>query len=112
MCVFHFVFYGTHLPAYVADGTCRGVITLLAIQVGRPNDAVRLFDALHRTSRASLGEVLQELAEETGSDRREARWQALASAVRAAGTADARVSVLAPWTASIRRFSFDPWPTT
>lgn len=98
------------LPAYVADGTCRGVITLLAIQVGRPDDAMRLFDALHRTRCTSLGEVLQELAEETGSDRREARWQALAGAVQAAGTADAQVSVLTPWTAQIRRFSFDSWP--
>lgn len=98
------------LPSYVADGTCRGVLTLLAIQVGRPREALRLFDALHRTSCATLGEVLQALAEQTGSDRHEARWQALGTAVRDAGTADARVSVLQPWTARIRRFSFEPWP--
>ena len=98
------------MPSYVTDGTCRGVLTLLAIQVGRPHDAARLFEALHRTERATLGEVLLELAEETGSDRREARWQALATAVQQTGTADARVSELAAWTVRIRRFSFDPWP--
>lgn len=98
------------LPSYVAEGTCRGVLTLLAIQMGRPDDAGRLFEGLHHSERASLGEVLQELAAETGSDRREARWQALAAAVREAGTADATVAALRPWTARIRRFSLDPWP--
>lgn len=98
------------LPSYVAQGTCRGVLTLLAIQVGRPAEALRLFDALHQTTRATLGEVLAELAEQTTSDRREARWQALATAVREAGAAEARVAELKPWTARIRRFSFEPWP--
>jgi hypothetical protein len=98
------------LPAYVADGTWRGVLTLLAIQLGRPSEALRLLDALHRTTCATLGQVLEELAEQTGSDRREARWQALAAAVRAAGTADVRVTELRPWTHRIRRFSYDPWP--
>jgi hypothetical protein len=98
------------LPSYVADGTCRGVLTLLAIQVGRPSDATLLFDALHRTQRVTLGELLRELGEETHSDRREARWHALAGAVAGAGTADVRVADLMPWTDRIRRFSFDPWP--
>jgi hypothetical protein len=99
------------LPSYVADGTCRGVLTLLAIQIGRPRDAARLFDALHRTKRATLGEVLLDLAGEAGSDRREAGWHALATAVQEAGTAGARASELATWTVRIRRFSFDPWPS-
>lgn len=98
------------LPSYVAQGTCRGVLTLLAIQVGRPSEALRLFDALHQTTRATLGEVLAELAEQASSDRREARWQALTTAVREAGAAEAGVAELAPWTARIRRFSFEPWP--
>jgi KAP family P-loop domain/Predicted Peptidoglycan domain len=98
------------LPSYVTQGTCRGVLTLLAIQVGRPGEALRLFDALHQTTRATLGEVLAELAEQASSDRREARWQALATAVREAGAAEARVAELQPWTARIRRLSFEPWP--
>lgn len=100
------------LRSFVADGTFRGVITLLAIQVGRSDEAARLFDALHRTQRATLGEVLRALAEEAGSDRREARWRALAAAVEDIGTADAGVPALAEWTARIRRFSFDPWPAS
>jgi hypothetical protein len=99
------------LPSYVADGTCRGVLTLVAIQVGRPEEAVRLFEALPHTRRETLGDVLQELAEQTSSDRREARWQALAVAVAEIGTAALRVSELTPWIPRIRRFSFDPWPT-
>ena len=99
------------LSSYLADGVHRGVLTLLAIQVGRSDDAARLFEMMHRTECATLGEVLQALGEQAGSDRREARWQALLAAVTEVGTAECRVAELVAWADRIRRFSFNPWPT-
>lgn len=99
------------IPAYLAERTYCGVLTLLAIQVGRSSDAAWLFNELERTDQRTLGETLQALGERTDSDRHQARWQALLTAVCDVGTAECTVAQLAPWTHRIRRFSFNPWPT-
>lgn len=99
------------LPGYLERGTFRGVLTLLAIQVGRADDAMRLFEALQHTKEPTLGATLEELCTQTGSDRTEARWRALSAAVRDVGMAEHAVPELAGWLDRIRRFSFNPWPT-
>lgn len=99
------------LSAYLADDTYRGVLTLLAIQVGRSEDAKWLFDALERSEHPTLGETLHGLCKATSSDFREARWRALLAAVTDVDMAACPTNSLAAWTARIRRFSFNPWPT-
>lgn len=99
------------LDGYLADRTYQGVLTLLAIQVGRSDDAARLFEILERAEHATLGEALHALCDATSSDLREAHWRALLTAVTDVGTAEHAVPQLASWTARIRRFSFNPWPT-
>ncbi len=98
------------LASYLADGRYRGVLALMAIQLGRPCEASALLRALHRdpAPATTLGPLLLALGRESGSDLDEARWQALATAVQQAGVADTPVVELAPWAERVRRFSFDP----
>lgn len=98
------------LASFVADEHYRGVLTLLAIQVGRADDAVPLFAALRGAPTTTLGELLQTLGRDSGSDLREARWRALASAVELAGVSELPAAELAPWTDRVQRFSLDPRP--
>ncbi|MCB9718985.1 MAG: peptidoglycan-binding protein [Myxococcales bacterium] len=96
---------------YLADGSYRIVLALLAIQVGRSRDAATLFEALAFTDKTALGEVVLELAHQTTSDAREKRWRGLADALREAGLETFPVAVIRPWLTRVRRFSFDPWPS-
>lgn len=98
----------TSLEGYLEDGEYRGVLILLAIQVGRSREATILFDALGRTQAPMLLRLVAELRDT--HDPQE-RWAALHQALVELDAGDQFVARLVPWVDRIRRFSFNPWPT-
>ncbi len=96
------------LGPYLSEQSYRGVLTLLAIQIGRSEEALALFEQMRTSPRKSstLGALLGELSQGTGE-----RWVELREAVAHVGTDTLVVDPLVDWLPRIRRFSFTPWPT-
>lgn len=98
------------LGEYLGSGTFRGVLTLLAIGVGRSVQAPPLFRALLTSERPTLGEVTDELAAASSAPPVRERWQELGHTLARAGAETIPVADLRPWLVQVQRFSFNPWP--